>query len=282
MNNTNLISLHGGHSGQYCSHARDLLEDIIQRYIELGFKRVGITEHVPPVNDRFLYPDERKLNLTADDLYKRFEAYFQQLAALKKKYNDRIKIFAGMETETYTGYAEHIRQLIARFQPDYIVGSVHHVDDICFDYSREDYARVVSRFGSYEAVYARYFDLQYEMIKTLNPFIVGHFDLIRIYDEGYKKRLLHPEIDQKIKRNLALIKSLNLVLDFNLRPLARGEKEPYITPSILKTVKEMGIRIVPGDDSHSVNEAGGYVEKAIDILTATGFDTQWPDPVLLA
>lgn len=281
MNNTNLISLHGGHSGQYCSHAMDLLEDIIQRYIELGFKRVGITEHIPPVNDRFLYPDEQKLNFTADDLYQRFEAYFQQLRVLKKKYNHCIKIFAGMETETYTGYADHVKQLITRFQPDYIVGSVHHVDDICFDYSREDYDRVVSLFGSYEAVYERYFDLQYDMIKALKPFIVGHFDLIRIYDEGYKKRLLSPKIDQKIKRNLGLIKSLNLVLDFNLRPLARGEEEPYITPSILKTAKEMGIRVVPGDDSHSVHEAGGHVEKAIEILTAAGFDTQWPDPVLL-
>ncbi|WP_300462218.1 histidinol-phosphatase [Desulfobacula sp.] len=279
--NTHLISLHGGHSGQYCSHARDLLEDIIQRYIELGFKQVGITEHVPPVNDRFLYPDETKLNLTADDLYKRFEAYFQQLTALKKKYAPHIKIFAGMETETCTGYVDHIKQLVSTFQPDYIVGSVHHVDDICFDYSREDYDRALSLFGSYEAMYARYFDLQYGMIKALKPFIIGHFDLIRIHDAGYKKRLLIPGIDQKITRNLRLIKSLNLVLDFNLRPLTRGKKEPYITSSILKTVKEMGIRVVPGDDSHGVNEAGNHVDKAIERLNALGFDTQWPDPAML-
>ena len=30
-------SIHGGHSGQFCLHARDRLEDIIKRYIELGF-----------------------------------------------------------------------------------------------------------------------------------------------------------------------------------------------------------------------------------------------------
>ncbi len=119
------------------------------------------------------------------------------------------------------------------------------------------------------------------MIKALKPFIVGHFDLIRIYDEDYKKRLLLPEIDQRIKRNLKLIKSLNLVMDFNLRPLARGEQEPYITTSILKTVKKMGIPVVPGDDSHSVSEAGRHVGRAIEILQAYGFETQWPDPMFL-
>ncbi|MCD4676320.1 MAG: histidinol-phosphatase HisJ, partial [Desulfobacula sp.] len=267
--------------GQYCNHARDLLEDIIQKYIELGFTKVGITEHIPPVSDQFLYPDEKKLNLTTADLHKRFEDYFENLNNLKQKYASKIKIFTGMETETYAGYVDHIKKLISKFQPDYIVGSVHHIDDICFDYSKEEYDRVVSMCGSYEAMYEKYFDLQYDMIKALKPFIVGHFDLIRIYDKDYKKRLLLPEINQKIQKNLALIKSLNLVMDFNLRPLARGEQEPYITGSILKTVKEMGIRVVPGDDSHGVNEAGLHVDKAIEILKTVGFETQWPDPVLL-
>jgi len=44
MTNKNLISLHGGHSGQFCSHAKDDLEDILLRYMDLGFTRVGITE----------------------------------------------------------------------------------------------------------------------------------------------------------------------------------------------------------------------------------------------
>lgn len=281
MNAKNLISFHGGHSGRYCNHAKDQLEDIIKRYIELGFKAVGITEHVPPVNDQYLYPDEKELNLTAFDLNSRFENYFIEIKTLKKKYASKIKIFAGMETETYSGYADHIKKLILKFQPEYIVGSVHHVNDICFDYSKKEYERTASACGSYETLYETYFDLQFEMIKCLKPFVVGHFDLIRIHDNAYKKRLMLPNIKKKIKRNLDLIKSLNLVMDFNLRPLSRGEKEPYITPWILKMAKEIGICVVPGDDSHGVNEAGLHVDKAIQILESHGFDTLWPDPVLL-
>ncbi len=282
MNTPHLISLHGGHSGQYCNHAEGLLEDIIQQYIKLGFTTVGITEHIPPINDRFLYPDEIESKLTALDLNQKFENYFATLNGLKKKYASSITIFTGMETEAYTGYVEHVKNLISKFQPDYIVGSVHHVDDICFDYSREEYDKIVLTCGSHESMYEKYFDLQYEMVKALKPFVVGHFDLIRIYDQDYKRRLALPKIREKVERNLKLIKSLNLIMDFNLRPLTRGEKEPYITESILKTAKNMGIRVVPGDDSHNVEQAGLNVDKAVTMLADYGFDTRSiPVPELL-
>ncbi len=282
MNRKNLISLHGGHSGQYCNHAEDKLEDIIKKYIELGFKKVGITEHIPPVSDQFLYPDEIKNGLTASDINRKFEEYFKNIKNLKQKYASKIKIFAGMETETYSGYVEHIKKLILKFNPDYIVGSVHHINDVCFDYSKKSYDKIVLDYDSHDGMYEKYFDLQHEMIKELKPFIVAHFDLIRIYDKDYKNRLSMPKIRQKIMRNLELIKSLDLVMDLNLRPLARGEEEPYITASILKTAKKMGIRVVPGDDSHSIEQAGLNVDKAIQILESYGFETlQWPDPELL-
>ena len=44
-----LVSLHGGHSGEFCSHARDTLEEMVLAYIDQGFDRVGITEHMPQI-----------------------------------------------------------------------------------------------------------------------------------------------------------------------------------------------------------------------------------------
>ncbi len=278
---TERISLHGGHSGQFCCHAKDRLEDIIRRYIELKFPTVGISEHAPPENDTLLYPDEKKLNLSAADLYNRFGTYMDTIRSLQKKYAGQIKIYAGMETETCGDFLSHTQKLVKEFRPDYLVGSVHHVNDICFDYSKDDYKKLAEDMGSLENMYEAYFDLQYEMIKNIKPFVVGHIDLIRIYDDEYKKRLETPDILKKIKRNLELIKSLGLVMDYNLRPLAKGRKEPYINPSILKMVKNMGIMAVPGDDSHSVKEAGENIDAAIQTLKTIGFTTQWPTPVLI-
>ena len=50
---------------QFCSHAKDKLEEIIKKYIENEFPWVGITEHVPPFDKKYVYPHERKVGLTA-------------------------------------------------------------------------------------------------------------------------------------------------------------------------------------------------------------------------
>jgi histidinol-phosphatase (PHP family) len=222
MKTTSFVSVHGGHSGQFCHHATDSLEEIIQSYIARQFPWVGITEHSPAISDELLYPDQRAAGLTPEFLFNRFAGYMKECRRLQEKYRSKIRIFAAMEIETYSGYEEFIPSLINRFQPDYIVGSVHFVSDMGFDYSREQYDQTVEAVGGIDQLYCRYFDLQYEMIKLLQPAVVGHFDLIRIFDPGYKERLLRPEIMERIKRNLQLICELDLIMDFNLRSLLKG------------------------------------------------------------
>jgi len=275
------ISLHGGHSGEFCCHARDNLADIIRQYIHMGFRQVGITEHIPPVHPKFLYPEEIEQGLTVDHMYQRFARYFTTIRQLQADLADRIQIFAGMEIEAFTGYLPHVRHLSAKFLPDYLVGSVHHVADICFDYSAHTYGAAVTSCGSVKALYMAYFDRQFEMIQAVRPFVVGHFDLVRIHDPDYTTRLLHPDIARKIDRNLDLIKDLGLVMDLNLRPLARGEAEPYPARSILEKIRSRQIPMVPGDDSHGVAQAGKHVDTGIRLLEKMGFDTKWPDPALL-
>ena len=278
MKTPSLISLHGGHSGQFCNHAEDTLEEMIRAYIDRGFKSVGISEHMPPFGDEFLYPDEIEAGLTAKGLQKRFALYFEELERLKEKYRKEIIIYKGFETETRTGYQDQVKTLVNRYRPDYIVGSVHHVNDGCFDYSQEVYDRICKDLGSVDAVYLAYFDAQFEMIRTIRPFVVGHFDLIRIFDPAFMSRLETPGILAKIKRNLSLVKDLGLALDYNLRPLSRGEDAPYLAPGILDMAREMEIPVIPGDDSHSSVQAGKFVDRAVRTLEEMGFSTDWPVP----
>lgn len=281
MKSTPFVSIHGGHSGQFCSHAADTLEEIIQLYIEKQFSWVGITEHTPAISEDLLYPEEIAAGLTPELLLDRFGEYMLECRRLQNKYRNEIQIFAAMEIETYSGYEQFVPYLIHRFQPDYIIGSVHFVNDMPFDYSPSKYDSTVGSVEGRDKLYCLYFDQQYEMIKLLKPSVIGHFDLIRIFDDGYKNRLLKPEIVQRIKRNLMLIKNLDLIMDFNLRSMAKGADEPYISESILKMVYELEIAVVPGDDSHGLNSVGDFLVEGIEILTNLGFDTNWRQPKLL-
>jgi histidinol-phosphatase (PHP family) len=278
MKETHPVSIHGGHSGQFCNHASDTLEAVVLAYIDHGYPWVGITEHMPPVSDAFVYPEERRAGLDAAALGQRFADYMATCRRLQSAYADRIRIVVGFETEDYSGSIDFAQQLIERFSPDYVVGSTHHVKDIPFDYSQPYYDQAAANCGGLDGLYAAYFDQQFDMLQRLKPRVVGHLDIIRIYDPEYRQRLLRPAIWKRVLRNLELIRQLNLILDFNLRPLSRGEREPYPSAPILKTAVEMGIDIVPGDDSHGVASIGTNMQAAIQMLAAAGAATDWPMP----
>jgi histidinol-phosphatase (PHP family) len=116
------------------------------------------------------------------------------------------------------------------------------------------------------------------MLQLLRPAVVGHFDLIRIFDPDYGSRLAKPEIQQRIIRNLHLIKDLDLIMDFNLRSLLKGAEEPYISAPILRMARDLDIAVLPGDDSHGIANIHLNMDRAIAILEEYGFNTDWPRP----
>ncbi|KPA18303.1 Histidinol phosphate phosphatase, HisJ [Candidatus Magnetomorum sp. HK-1] len=279
INMISKVSIHGGHSGEFCHHAKDSLEKIVQTYIQKGFEWVGITEHIPPPNNALRYQDEKDDKLDQSFLAQRFMKYFQKAKQLKIAYKDDITLYIGFETEAYSGFVPHVKSLVQKYQPDFVVGSVHHVNDINFDFSESFYAQAVDKAGGIIPLYAQYFDIQFEMIQALQPKVIGHFDVIRIHDPLYIKHLNDPIIEKRIDRNLSMIRSQQMILDFNLRSLLKGAEEPYISRPILEKARAMNIPLVPGDDSHSIDTVGLNIERGIRLLQSYGFTTQWQRPV---
>ena len=273
------VSAHGGHSGEFCLHAKDSLEQIVATYADQGFSWIGITEHMPPVTDDKLYPDEQQAGLRASDLLHQFDRYVKTARRLQQQYAGKMTIYVAMETEFYAGAVPWIHELHQLYNFDYLVGSVHHIHERCFDFSLEDYAATLELLGGYDAMYCAYFDAQLAMIEHLKPVVVGHFDLIRLHDPDYARRLKHPAVAEVIERNLQRIARLGLMLDFNVRALAKGASEPYVSAPILKRALQLGIDIVPGDDSHGVDSVGVGLDEGISLLLQSGYHCQWRQPI---
>jgi histidinol-phosphatase (PHP family) len=272
------VSIHGGHSGQFCSHARNTLEEMVQAYIARDFVWVGLTEHMPPPADEFLYPEERRAGLTAALMADRFGDYMAEARRLQKTYAGQIDILVGFETEAAPGAIELARRLIDEYAPDYVIGSVHHIGNIPFDYSAEAYRSAVKAAGGEPAMYCRYFDRQHELILKLRPQVVGHFDLIRIFDPNYSLHMTHAQVQERIVRNLELIRKMDLIIDFNVSALKKGAAEPYVSRPILEHARRLGIAVVPGDDAHSVDTVGLHLDEGVQVLMQMGFDTRWRKP----
>lgn len=275
------VSAHGGHSGQFCLHAKDDLEDIVQEYIRQGFLWVGITEHMPPLHNKYRYADESEAEISSVTLQKQFRNYVETAKRLKEHYRSQITLLVGMESECYPESFEYALELQHQYALDYIVGSVHHVRGVNFDFSPDEYVLATDVCGDMDALYATYFDEQFEMLQSLNPAVVGHFDLIRLYDPDYSRRLASPEVMQRIERNLEYMHKQHLCLDLNMRALLKGASEPYISRPILKKALAMGIDILPGDDSHGVESVGSGIDKGIALLQNLGYGCVWQRPDLL-
>lgn len=271
------VSVHGGHSGQFCHHARDSLAEVVRAYVDAGFTWVGITEHMPPLDDSRRYPDEVASGISADTLKAQFLRYFTEVERLRGEWAGRIRLFKAFETETYPGSITYVRELIAETRPDYIVGSLHHVGGIGIDYDAEEFRRAVTASGDLEQLYCDYFDAQFGMLSELQPAVVGHFDLIRKYDADYANTLKFSSVAVRITRNLELIADLGLIMDFNLRGFDKAI-EQYPSMPVLKQALEMGVTVVPGDDSHGVSSVGRNYERGVNILRELGHSGQWQEP----
>ena len=272
----NLVSIHGGHSGTYCNHAADCLEEVVAAYAAQRFDWVGITEHMPPVDDQFLFPEEHEAGLNAEAMARRFDRYMARVRQLQAQYRGRLALAVGFETDAYRGALSLAQTLVQHYRPDYIVGSVHHVNDICIDFTETLYQAAIAACGSLEELYCRYFDLQFELIETLKPAVVGHFDLVRIFDPDYRHTLESPAVSARIRRNLALMAAEGLILDVNTNALAKGADEPYVSRSILLQARDMGIKAAPGDDSHGVARAGDRIAATMGLLDRLGFEIGVP------
>ncbi|MDD2556960.1 MAG: histidinol-phosphatase [Desulfuromonas sp.] len=272
------VSAHGGHSGQFCLHAEDELEAVVLAYIAQGFVWAGITEHMPPMQDQYRYADEKEAGISALALQKQFATYAAEVKRLKQRYSGDILLLGGMESECYPGAFEFALELQQRYALDYIVGSVHHVREINFDFCPAQYQAAITACGGIDALYCTYFDEQLTMLQALRPAVVGHFDLVRLYDPDYAQRILNPEIMRRIERNLKYVCDNNLCLDLNMRALAKGASEPYISRPILVKALEMGINILPGDDSHGVSSVGYGIDAGTALLQDLGYACAWDNP----
>jgi len=261
------ISLHGGHSGQYCDHGRDTLAEIVAAYHAADFECVGLSEHMPPLDDAWLYPDEAGLGRSATWMQARFASYVAEARELQHAYKNRVRILVGMESEWYPGCDPWIASLRETHGLDYVVGSVHHVGGECVDFSKQDYERIASRFGGLVPMFAAYFDAQLQMMQAIKPEVVGHFDLIRLHDPDYLQTLTHRDVWERVLRNLEWMAKAGSLLDINVRALLKGQPEPYVCAPILDAAARFGVGVAYGDDAHGVADVGCEFARVKELVT---------------
>lgn len=248
---------HHSHSGEFCCHAKGTLAEVVDEAIRQGFTTFGLSEHVPRYEYTHLYPEEVRLrdflllslppngrlmslhplqsHLSLEDLATTFEKYLVEAHRLKKQHADKLSIIVGLETE-YIDVAglDKLEQLIACHPQaiEYLVGSVHHCDELPIDFDKEKFDYVLaSQPGSSEherlsRLFCTYFDNQLELLTRLEPEIVGHFDLCRLYYPSLDFRSF-PEVWERIERNIEFAVGYGAIFEVNASAFRKGWTTAY-------------------------------------------------------
>jgi histidinol-phosphatase (PHP family) len=266
-----MVSLHGGHSGEFCDHATGSLREVLAAAVERGFAVFGVSEHAPRRGERFLYDEERARGWTVATLEDLFAAYAARSAELVDELAGRLTVLRGFEAEVVPGetWAEAMAGFRREHGFDYVVGSVHHVDEVQIDGRPDQLAAAIAGRGGLAGLEAAYYRAVEDMVERLRPEVVGHFDLVRKLAAPFG-RLDGPAGRRAAERALEAVAAAGAVLDVNTAGLRTGLGHPYPAPWIVRRAAAMGIGFCFGDDSHGPHQVGAGLPAARDYLLAQG------------
>lgn len=144
-------------------------------------------------------------------------------------YGHQINILVGFEVDYIRESSiQLIQQLREDYKFDVFLGSVHHVNTIPIDFDRDMYLKARATCGgSDEKLFEAYFDAQYAMLQ-LQPPIVAHFDLIRLFSEDPTFPLQSwPGVWNRVVRNIEFVVKYHGLFELNSASLRKGWDEPY-------------------------------------------------------
>jgi histidinol-phosphatase (PHP family) len=265
------VSLHGGHSREYCDHASSTLREMLEAAVEAGYHTFGVTEHAPRVEARFLYPNEIALGWDVPKLLADFERYAQTLPTLAEEFADRLIVLRGFEIEVVPAdsYVSLMQDYRRRYAFEYIVGSVHYVREISIDGSAEDFQTAIDTCGGIEPLAVSYYQTVAEMVTALRPEVVAHLDLIKLHGRHFGLQETDT-VRRAAEEALEAVRATRGIVEVNTAGYRKGLGEPYPAPWLVQLAQRMGVGFCLGDDSHRVEQVGFGIEQAREYLLQQG------------
>lgn len=242
------------------------MEQVVQDGIRLGLKELCFTDHVDyGVKDDWDSGKEvvyRKGEPLANVDYPR---YVEQVRRMQERYGDQITIRLGLEFGVQMHTIPQFESLYQRYPFDFIILSVHQVED------KEFWTQDFQRGRTQKEYNERYYE---EMLNLVNSYrhysVLGHMDLIVRYDEQgiYPFDKVKPYVEQILRQVIRDGKGI----EFNTSFHRYGLSDTTPSREILKLYRDLGGRIITlGSDSHKPEHLGAYMQEGMKLLKSMGF-----------
>jgi histidinol-phosphatase (PHP family) len=232
-----------------CNHATGSISSFIEKAISLGIDVYGFADHGP-----MDFEPEYRMTYEQQPLYEK------EVLEAKSFYKDKIEILLGYEVDflpPYTNYA------LSHPSIDYLIGSVHFIDLWGFD--NPEYLGSYTQKDAHQT-WKKYFELVVQMAKTKEFQIVGHIDLLKVFN-----LLPCDDILTLAQPALEAIKEANMAIELNPAGWRKPVNEQYPSREILELAYQLDIPITFGSDAHSVDHVGFAYERLKELAHDIGY-----------
>lgn len=245
---------------QFCD-GRNTMAEFAEAAVAAGMEYYGFTPHSPvPIESSSNMPDFQVPD------------YLAEVERLRKLYEGRITLFAGMEID-YLGdewgpSSDYFQQLPL----DYRIGSVHFIPSDCgpvdVDGRPQSFIRKVDELfaGDIRHVATSYFRQVTDMLAAGGVDIVGHYDKIWLNARAYQPGIEDQPWFRRLSDDLtdAVIAS-GVAVEINTKTF---EQHGYYSPDRRhwKQLKESGTTLLVNSDAHYVDLIDVHRRATLDDL----------------
>lgn len=238
----------------------DYLKQYIKKAQEKGIEELGISEHAYFFSETKNILSNAWVNNRRNWQFDRYQELFDE--AREKK----LPVKMGIEMDYTPGKEEEMDEFINKHPFDYVIGSVHWIDDWGIDLKihKDEYDQ-----RNIKDVYTKYFDQVVTLAESKLFDFVGHIDLIKIFGHiPEDEQFLNHEYDRVVE---ALADS-NTCIEISTAGLRKPIGEIYPDPTFLQKCYDAGVEIVLSSDAHEPKHIGYKYDQSIDLARSVGYN----------
>ena len=241
-----------------CKHAEGRPEEFLSAALARGESWFGISDHCP-------WPDGFDPMSRMD--VSEYPQYREIVRTLRSKAEGTpLKVLYAIEMDYVPGKMDSVRKNLEKEEFDYIIGSIHYIEDFAFD--NPDLLDEWKKPGTSEHVWDVYLKYLKEYVASCDFQILGHADLPKKF--GY--RPVESEIFLKrFSEIFELAASKGIVLELNTAGLHVPAQEIYPSKRLLQLAKRAGMKLSYGSDAHTPQTVGRDFEAAAELARECGF-----------
>lgn len=233
-----------------CKHAWGEPEEYAEQGLKAGLRGIIFTCHCPMPGG--FWPTVRMAE-------SEFDTYVEIVARARERYEGKIDVWLGIESEYFPGHERYIEELHQKADFHFILGSVHWQ-------AKEYLAKFES--GTIEHFRRTYFDQLAISAETGLYDCLAHPDLVKNYNPD---SWCFAIVKNHVAKCLDRIAATGVAMEVNTSGLNKSYSEVNPGNEMLQMMAQRGIPVVIGSDAHRPVRVGDNFLKALENVKAAGY-----------